>query len=151
MGRRKRGFDKNGHRHCKGCDIWKPLIKFQVFGISKVTGNKLRYKQCISCRAKSHHNVEKRRKFYDKAKIRRLNLKSKIVKMLGGKCNSCGGIFPDCVYDLHHTDPNKKDSLISRLIPCFSKEKELFKEVKKCKLLCSNCHRILHYGGGYDC
>lgn len=69
--------------------------------------------------------------------------KARAVEHLGGKCMRCGGVFPTVVYDFHHTDPSVKDTAVSRLwaYPW----KDILFEVEKCKLLCSNCHRIEHY------
>ena len=57
------------------------------------------------------------------------------------KCSICG---EDrwWVLDFHHTDPNKKEKHISHLI---ESPKKLQEELKKCIVVCSNCHRDLHY------
>lgn len=57
-------------------------------------------------------------------------------------CSRCGYDTCDKALEFHHTDPNKKDSAISRL----HKTEDIIKEVEKCVLLCSNCHRELHAG-----
>ncbi len=46
--------------------------------------------------------------------------------------------------DFHHLDPNEKEHEVSKLISSrmFTKA---YKEIKKCAVLCSNCHRKLHY------
>lgn len=49
--------------------------------------------------------------------------------------------------DFHHCDPDKKDFNISS-IPAQSWEKnktKIIKELDKCQILCSNCHRYIHY------
>lgn len=67
----------------------------------------------------------------------------KAVELLGGKCFTCLGMFPKCVYDFHHINPNEKEFTISENRGV--SEKRYFKEVLKCKLLCANCHRLEHY------
>lgn len=57
-------------------------------------------------------------------------------------CSKCGYNKCDKALEFHHTDPNKKDSAISRL----HKTEDIIKEAEKCVLLCSNCHRELHAG-----
>lgn len=78
-------------------------------------------------------------------------LKRMSVDYLGGKCKHCG-IKDDIVdiYDLHHRI--KREFLISILITRTAARKKIFyipdnliKELNKCDLLCSNCHRKLHY------
>jgi predicted HNH restriction endonuclease len=59
------------------------------------------------------------------------------------KCTKCGFSHPAAL-DFHHTDPSKKDNLISKLVSngCFKKARE---EALKCIVLCANCHRIHHH------
>lgn len=77
-------------------------------------------------------------------KNRRLNLKKELVEYKGGKCEICD--YDRCIkaLEFHHLDPNKKDFAISN---CGLKDiVKLKKEVDKCALLCSNCHREVHDG-----
>jgi hypothetical protein len=48
------------------------------------------------------------------------------------------------VLDFHHADPDQKEYSIAKLKNNGSKPK-LLKEISKCIILCSNCHRDLHY------
>lgn len=57
-------------------------------------------------------------------------------------CSRCPEKDKRCL-DFHHTDPSKKDETISRLIRAGSK-KRLEEEMKKCIVLCANCHRKEH-------
>ncbi len=72
---------------------------------------------------------------------KRLTLKTKLIDLLGGKCQMCEGVFHHSAFDFHHTDSKKED--ISSMFGNRS-EKAIFEEVKKCTLLCANCHRIHH-------
>jgi hypothetical protein len=71
-------------------------------------------------------------------------IKDTIVEYLGGKCISCGNVYPSECYDLHHKDPSTKDYTIGSIMQIISIDK-LCNEVLKCELLCSNCHRINHH------
>ena len=64
-------------------------------------------------------------------------------KQFDGKCMRCG--YNKCAkaLDFHHLDPSKKDFTISN---DHFRLKEAVKEVKKCILICSNCHKELHDG-----
>jgi len=62
------------------------------------------------------------------------------VELLGGKCSICGLVDNPAVYDFHHRDPKEKDVGISQAKSWAAIEKEL----EKCDLVCSNCHRKLH-------
>ena len=74
---------------------------------------------------------------------RRDERKAIVVEHFGDKCNDCGGTFPHCCYDFHHTDPaNKSFEIAPRLDGNIN---TIMEEAKKCIMLCSNCHRIRHY------
>jgi hypothetical protein len=69
---------------------------------------------------------------------RRLRKKEILVKEAGGKCSKCG--YNKCLKALsfHHKDPAEKDFTLSdegdRNLDI------LREEIKKCILLCANCH-----------
>lgn len=76
------------------------------------------------------------------ASQRRLSLKTQAIAHLGGRCQKCG--YNRCVVALefHHLDGLDKDFDISSKTSWATIEPEL----KKCVLLCSNCHRETHDG-----
>jgi predicted HNH restriction endonuclease len=89
---------------------------------------------------------EKHKKTRYKEKMERINnLKKELKIMLGGKCSRCGYDKSFCALDFHHNQGDKEGN-VSRLIKDFSKQKAL-KEIRKCILLCANCHRELHNVG----
>ena len=74
---------------------------------------------------------------------RRKKIRNKAIAFAGGKCVRCGySKYPE-VLEFHHTDPLKKDFNVSKKGHCRSWER-VSKEIKKCVLLCANCHRELH-------
>lgn len=60
-----------------------------------------------------------------------------------GKCQICGYDKTAIALDFHHVIPEEKDRTITVYRNGFDKVKE---EVKKCILLCANCHREFHAG-----
>jgi len=80
----------------------------------------------------------------EKKILKGLNNKRLMIERLGGKCAHCGGIFPPCVYDIHHTIPEKKQFRLNHLK--FGSWEAIEEELKDCVLLCANCHRIEHHG-----
>lgn len=74
----------------------------------------------------------------------RRRLKQKAVDYKGGKCERCN--YNKCIaaLEFHHTDPEKKDFSISSggHTRAWDKVKE---ELDKCILVCSNCHKEIHY------
>lgn len=67
-----------------------------------------------------------------------------LAEYIGGiKCSKCGFTHTSFVpFDFHHINPKEKDASISDAIN--RSWNNLIKEVDKCILLCSNCHRIEH-------
>jgi len=58
------------------------------------------------------------------------------------KCSKCSENHISCL-EFHHTDPSKKEYNVSVLKN--RSHKKLLKEIKKCIVLCSNCHKKLHW------
>ncbi len=101
---------------------------------------------CKECTKKKHRdwtrNNRGRVNIYHRK--RRIFKKEVLVKQSGGKCSDCGGVFHHCVYDFHHLDPKLKNYFPAYAINQLSKVK-VQEEIKKCIMLCANCHRIRHY------
>jgi hypothetical protein len=59
-------------------------------------------------------------------------------------CSLCHENHPACL-DFHHNDPSLKDGNIAQSIANGWGLDRLRKEIAKCTLLCSNCHRKMHW------
>jgi rubrerythrin len=75
----------------------------------------------------------------------RRKTKEKLVLAMGGKCNICGYNKCNAALSFHHLDPFQKDFEISS-ISSPKKLEYLIEEVKKCILVCNNCHAEIHAG-----
>lgn len=75
-------------------------------------------------------------------RARRLAKKQQAVEYKGGCCSICG--YNKCIgaLDFHHTDPTQKDADFTQM-KNWSWDR-IQKEVDKCILVCSNCHREIH-------
>lgn len=60
-------------------------------------------------------------------------------------CVVCGENEPVCM-DFHHLDPTKKEFNISYMFSRGLSLESVLKEIEKCVVLCSNCHRKYHAG-----
>lgn len=60
------------------------------------------------------------------------------------KCSCCPESYGPCL-DFHHLDPSQKDFEISSKNWSFS-EQRLIDELRKCAVVCSNCHTKVHNG-----
>ena len=114
----------------KTCTTCKTAKPFEGFAVDKRRQDG-RNPQCRQCQ-------------YDVKKIKRANNKAKAVKYCGGKCKRCS-IISECldIYDFHHRDPTEKEFSMNYLVN--TDWDTMVKELDKCDLLCSNCHKITHW------
>jgi predicted Zn-ribbon and HTH transcriptional regulator len=61
-----------------------------------------------------------------------------IWKLKSDPCKDCGKTFHPFSMDFDHRDPTQKSRDISQI----NRMDEIIEEVKKCDLVCANCHRI---------
>lgn len=115
-----------GKKECKECKAVFPVEEFPV------RDRKYRYATCAACTLK---------RFRDYSKNRHRERKEKAVQLSGGSCQVCNRSGPLCIFDFHHK--TQKDATISRL---WGRRWEAIEsELRKCLLLCVNCHREIHY------
>ena len=107
--------------------------------------------QCKSC-YKEHrktYSVEHYRKYGDayrlRAKIRRAivrkDLQSKMLEYLSGKsCVICGEADIR-TFEFDHLHPENKTFSIAKGMTDGKKWDEILSEIKKCRILCANCHK----------
>lgn len=76
--------------------------------------------------------------------LRRFKVKLRCVEYKGGKCERCGYDKCNEALEFHHLDQAEKDFGISGS-HC-RKWSDIEKELDKCIMLCSNCHRELEHG-----
>ena len=127
---------------CKECGETKPLSAFHPNKqCSKgVVGT------CRSCTGQriSQWYKENRNRRQEIANTKNQQRKQKAVDYFGGKCADCDQTFPNCVFQFHHLDPSKKDINPSGAMA--RNENSMWIELKKCIMLCANCHIIRHRG-----
>lgn len=102
--------------------------------------NKRRYS---SPEARAAELARTKEKYWRIVQPQRMERKKTLIKKLGGKCNRCGYNKNAAALDFHHVNPVNKQRTISHLLAVnqdWAYEAAL-EEVKKCELLCSNCHR----------
>jgi hypothetical protein len=92
------------------------------------------------------HYRENRQYYIEKAYKKRENLRKYVYDLKAvTPCTDCGLQFPHYVTDFDHIGKEEKVDTISRLINSGS-YKKVTEELKKCELVCANCHRIRTYG-----
>lgn len=75
----------------------------------------------------------------------RRNRKLNLIKVCGNQCNICGYNKAISALEFHHINPEEKEYALASMGTCHQLEKDL-EEIKKCILVCSNCHREIHEG-----
>lgn len=113
---------------CTKCGKELPITDFNWRNKAKGT----RRSECKIC----HSNFMKQ-KYQEKKDIIQ-ELKS---KECCAKCGESRGY----VLDYHHLDPKEKDNTVARLTSNTSNINNVLEEIKKCIVLCANCHREFHY------
>lgn len=95
------------------------------------------------CKQKNHwKKVKIQTNTYHSQTIRGYRRKMLLIEYFGGCCQECGYSKNLAALEFHHLH-NKSFQLDLRTLSNNS-IRVLFDEAKKCKLLCSNCHRELH-------
>jgi len=100
-------------------------------------------KYCYDCSPSYEKNNNKSRG--TAITIIRRAIKKQLVLYKGGKCEKCGYDKSLNALQFHHINPEIKDFDLSVQYNGGHLDMELlYKEVDKCKLLCSNCHAEEH-------
>lgn len=116
----------DGLRPCRICKEYKTLDNF---GMANKLGNLNSY--CRSCHAKRNRKPKHR-------------FKEECIAYKGGKCIKCGYSKSPAALEFHHRDPDQKDFSISQSTKVTLRD-NIKLELDKCDLVCSNCHREIHY------
>ena len=92
----------------------------------------------------SHNNWRCKKCRSEAVQKRREKLKLMAIEYKGGKCEICGyNKCPDAL-EFHHVNPEEKEFGIGQKGYTRSFD-DVKKELDKCLLVCSNCHREIHY------
>lgn len=125
---------------CSKCNKNKESTEFYKNSKNKKTGLSTWCKECQKANKKIDYQNNRDRYLSTVFENSRWFYELKI----GLKCSKCGFDHPAAL-DFHHVDPNEKEFNISLSKSAYKNNKEgLLKEIEKCIVLCSNCHRIEH-------
>lgn len=124
-------------KRCYHCKETKPL---DAFGKDRSRGDGLCCK-CISCCRKLQHRYYLNQKSTIQSKRKAaLDMVNSIKSQRG--CYFCSENNPVCL-DFHHFR-DKKDC-VAKLVLSYNQQ-NILEEIKKCIVVCANCHRKLHAG-----
>lgn len=127
---------------CTKCKIEQPVTNFSFKNTTKGT----LASNCKKCQKimKDKHYIKNQKYYINRNRERRKKKRqwwAELKKELF--CVKCGNNHP-AVLDYHHRDYTQKEFTLSAWYQNYSEERVL-EELAKCEVLCSNCHRILHW------
>jgi hypothetical protein len=114
---------KNGARYHGSCSMHGDTI-FVVRANGTGNTSRVRYR-CVKCEL-------------DVVDARRRNRREDAYASRGYQCRKCKSVLPSAVLEWHHREPDDKVANVNTLLN--SSHDRFWAEVKKCDLLCANCH-----------
>lgn len=130
----------SSRKFCKACraegkDYRTYKVRVKIKGTYKVVNRE--YKKYKTAK-------ERKKAGYIRTTLLRQERKSEYIRYLGGKCSRCGYTKSTWSIEFHHVDPSTKELTIAHAISTNTARDKVLKELDKCVLLCSNCHRLEH-------
>jgi hypothetical protein len=128
---------------CARCGKKKPLKEFAV-NRSKPDGLNWQCRKCQAVYHKAHYEAHKAR-YIQNAREYKDQVRAFVdTKKLKCSVRSCSERHVAAL-EFHHKDPKQKELAVSIMITNGWSMKKLKDEIKKCRVLCANCHRKLHW------
>lgn len=127
---------------CMNCGEEKALDQFN----KKETNKDRLQKWCRICQnTKNRQHYQTNKPYYYSRNKRRVTETREWIRELRStlKCIRCGESDYACL-DFHHIDPASKDFAIGSILDKGWRKERIMKEIDKCIVLCSNCHRKHH-------
>lgn len=97
---------------------------------------------CSNCHRLRTNNRKIRKEKTSKYTRRYEFLKTWVESFKTDPCFICSKQFKPCQMDFDHLDPGTKADSVCNLVAKRTTQKRILEEIQKCRLLCSNCHRI---------
>ena len=113
---------------CTKCGKTLPVDQFNWRNKAKGT----RRSECKFC----HSSYMKQKYQEKKEEVQEIKSECRCVK-----CGDSRGY----VLDFHHINPDEKENTIARMTSNNYQLDKVYNEIKKCIVLCANCHREFHY------
>ena len=120
-----------------------PPKKVQVEMPSKMISHECSIHGFVKHRKRSDGGFRGNKCEIEKINKLRIERKTKLIAMLGGGCAVCGYSKYSGALHFHHREPNEKKFTLS-LRDMTKGWGRLLEEVRKCQLVCANCHAELH-------
>lgn len=123
---------KDGKRQCGICQEYKSTTEF-----TKNSKSGYLHSYCKPCAVKKGRKEKQR-------------FKQLCIEYKGGKCILCGYCRCPAALEFHHRNPAEKEFSLRDVGGTIALTERVKKELDKCDLLCSNCHKETHYSVDED-
>lgn len=125
---------------CCTCGIEKPLVEFNR------KSSKKRHSKCRPCSneySRKHYQANKQvyaaRRAYHQAIYKRV-LREIVKQHKDRRCDDCGLFYPLCAMNYDHRPGVNKITDVSTLVGQGVSIRMVLKEIRKCDVVCANCH-----------
>lgn len=131
---------------CSTCKRRKPLNKFHIKNRRKngkiIKGIHGSCKICVNATQKKEREDNKEH-FFERQRRARRN-KAEVIQKIKEEspCQDCGRRYPYYVMDFDHKPGVQKFASVSTMVSLRYSMEAIMEEIKKCDLVCANCHRI---------
>lgn len=130
-------------KKCTKCEQEKPIEQFSK-NASKASGLSSECKDCHRIIRKAYYENNKIKE-RNRIKQRKVELKDTYQQFKQTlKCILCSENHP-ATLQFHHLNPNEKEMEVSLAITNGWSFTRIQEEIKKCVVLCANCHMKEHY------
>lgn len=134
---------KEGLKECKTCGELKSSNEYYQYKNKRkdkiYTGQYGVCKKCINNKDRKRlrkHKIENKNTYISPAQEEKYKARDEAKSV---PCMDCGIKYPTYVMDFDHRPGEKKVKNVSSMIALTLKE--MIEEIKKCDVVCSNCHR----------
>lgn len=125
-------------KFCPKCDNHLPISDFNFKNKAKgIYQHSCR--ECTKAYIRDHYSRNKGQ-YLERNRRARKRSRQRLTDLKTAPCTDCGQTFPTFVMEFDHRDPATKEFSISR--GPFTWYRRVEEEVKKCDLVCANCHKI---------
>lgn len=130
-------------KQCSKCNEYKPISEFAK-NKAKRAGCASECKECHRIIRKTYYKNNQKRES-SRVRCRKKEIQQWYQEYKSTlECIECGESHI-ATLDFHHRNPDEKEIMLSRVAESGWGKTRILNEMNKCDVLCSNCHKKLHY------
>lgn len=101
-------------------------------------------KQAYNKKYLKRHYKKNKQQYLERNAKRKMEIRQ-FVQSLKLKCERCNEMHPAAL-DFHHLNKKTKEITLGKVAEAGWSKERILKEITKCIVICSNCHRKEHWG-----